>query len=148
MTPVYTRAEKVLVLDSELESLSHDCISFVELTARLKICGWMGRAWTLQEGSLASKLCFKFRNGFVFAYEGQRSISEILKITRWNNHFDELMEILRECRDTWYLPSVGQHVPDNIHHISDRMAQFIDVWNSLIGRATTKPDDLHNILAK
>ena len=148
MTPTYARAERVLVLDSELDLLSHDDLSFVELTARLMTCSWMGRAWTLQEGSLTSRLCFQFGNGFIFAREGQSSLSEMLKISRWNNHFDERTELLLEGRNAWYLPSVGQHEPDERNNLTGREVQFIEVWNSLISRSTTKPEDLHNILAK
>lgn len=148
MTPIYAGAERVLVLDSELDLLSHDCLSFVELTARLMTCGWMSRAWTLQEGSLTSRLCFQFGNGFIFAREGQISLSEMLKISRWNKHFDERTELLLEGRNAWYLPSVGQHQPDERNHLTGREVQFIEVWNSLLSRSTTKPEDLHNILAK
>ena len=44
MTPIYAKAKRVLILDSELDSLSHNNFSFSELTARFRVCGWMNRA--------------------------------------------------------------------------------------------------------
>lgn len=148
MTPIYARAERVIALDSELGHISSDHLTFAELTARVASCGWMTRAWTLQEGSLASRLCFQFANGFLFAQEGQVLFKDNLKVARWNNCFDEQTELLRECRDAWYLPTVGQHDPDENNNLTGRDVQLIEVWNSLIDRSTTKPEDLLDIVAK
>jgi hypothetical protein len=102
-------------------------MTFVELTARLASCGWMARAWTLQEGSLASRLCIRFENGFLFALEGQRMFKDVLKIARWNNYCDEQIELLLECRDAWYLPTIGQHEVEHGNGLTGREVQFIEV---------------------
>ena len=148
MTPIYVRAERVLVVDSELNCLSHKNYSFSELTARIRICGWMSRAWTLQEGSLASRLCYQFKDGFLFVNEGQQQFEESLKITLWNNSYDEQVQLLEDCRQAWFLPAVGRHEDDASYHLTGRDVQFLEVWNSLIDKHTTKPDDFHEILAK
>jgi hypothetical protein len=148
MTPIYAKAQRVLVLDSELDMFSQHDICFTELTARVRVCGWISRAWTLQEGSLASRLCFQFKNGSLYAYEGQRTFDEILKIARWNECYDEQTQLLQDCRSAWFLPAVGRHRPDTMFHLTSRDVQFMEVWNSLLDKDTTKPDDLHDILAK
>ncbi|OCL01326.1 hypothetical protein AOQ84DRAFT_383843 [Glonium stellatum] len=147
MTPVYTRAETVLVLDSELDLPDYDAITFTELTARLKTSYWAGRAWTLQEGPLANRLCFQFRRGFLYPHEGRLKYDEMLKIARWNNHADEQTQLLKDCRNAWFLPAVGRHEPDELNLLSGRDVQFIKVWNACINKSTTKPDDIHDILA-
>ena len=148
MTPVYARAQAVLVLDSGLELLNHDALTLTELTAQLRTCYWAGRAWTLQEGSLARRLCFQFRNGFLYSQEGRFRYDEALKISRWNNHADEQIQLLKDCRSGWFLPAVGQHEPDEQNYLSAREVQFIEVWNSLVGKSTTKLDDVNEIFAK
>ena len=148
MTPIYAKAERVLVLDSELDSISQNNLSFSELTARFRVCGWMSRAWTLQEGSLASRMCCQFQDGFLFINEGQRMFNENLKIALWNNNYDERVQILEDCRQTWFLPAVGRHEYDSSFRMTERDVQFLEVWNSLIDKHTTKSDDFHDILAK
>ena len=148
MSLIYAGAERVLAIDYDIGHALPDHMAFVELTARLASCGWMTRAWTLQEGSLASRLCIQFENGFLFALEGQRMFKNALKIARWNNYFDEQTELLLECRDAWHLPTVGQHEADNRNDLTGREVQLIEVWNSLISRSTTKPEDLLDIVAK
>ncbi|KAH0562872.1 hypothetical protein GP486_002522 [Trichoglossum hirsutum] len=60
----FTKADRVLVLDSELQQLS--CrTSDEESIMRLGCSGWMRRMWTLQEGRLAKNLYAKFADGFV-----------------------------------------------------------------------------------
>jgi hypothetical protein len=148
MTPIYARAERVLAIDSDIGHTLPVHGSFVELTARLASCGWMTRAWTLQEGALASRLCIQFENGFLFALEGQRIFKDTLKIAKWNNYFDEQTELLLECRDAWHLPTVGRHEADDGNDLTGRDVQLIEVWNSLVSRSTTKSEDLLDIVAK
>ena len=61
MKEVYSRAETVLVLDSDLES-SHYNNCPLEAVVRIYCCGWMTRLWTLEEGILARNLRFQFRD--------------------------------------------------------------------------------------
>lgn len=148
MTPIYARAEKVLIVDSELEQLSHQSLSLPELTARLHICGWMGRAWTLQEGSLAVRPAYQFQDGILFTQEGQRRMDEALKVIVWGNSFDEQSQLLRDCRSAWHLPGVGNFRAAQSSGMSARDTQFQEVWNGLNHRDTTKTEDLYVIVAK
>ena len=59
----YQRAEKVLVLDSDLLRASRNC-SREEILTRIFFSTWMRRLWTLEEGVLSrNKLIFQFRDG-------------------------------------------------------------------------------------
>ncbi|KAK6843913.1 Het domain protein [Apiospora arundinis] len=147
MTPIYAGADAVLALDSELQSTSPYDISFAELTARVHVCGWKGRAWTLQEGALAFKLGFQFSNGVLFTKEAQKMYNESIKVAMWNNNFDEHFQLLKDCRQSWFLPSVGRHRLDRVRNLRAREVQFMEVWNNLLGKSTTKPDDFFEIVA-
>ena len=148
MTPIYAGAETVLALDSELQSFSSHDVSFAELTARAHVCGWKSRAWTLQEGAMASNLGYQLQNGFFFAKEVQISFNEAMKAALWNRSFDEHVQLLEDCRQSWFLPSVGRHKSDIWNGLSTRDVQFMEVWNSLLGKSTTKPQDFYEIVAK
>lgn len=67
MRKTYENAEKVLVLDSELESASAHTFP-EEILMRITCSGWMRRLWTLQEGVLAQQLLFQFRERAVDFY--------------------------------------------------------------------------------
>ncbi|KAK3384832.1 hypothetical protein B0H63DRAFT_542848 [Podospora didyma] len=109
---------------------------------------WLsGRAWTLQEGALASQLRFQFENGLLFAKEAQRTFNETLKVAVWNRSFDEKIQLLKDCQKAWFLPPVGNHRSDNIHGLSACDVQFMGMWNSLLGRSTTQLDDFYEIVA-
>ncbi|KAF3390837.1 hypothetical protein DPV78_010905 [Talaromyces pinophilus] len=64
MAKIYTRAQIILVLNAELEY--HSChASSEEVLMRTSTTGWFRRLWTLQEGVLANKIYFQFRDGAI-----------------------------------------------------------------------------------
>ncbi|KAL9119128.1 MAG: hypothetical protein Q9187_004316 [Circinaria calcarea] len=58
----YTRAEHVLVLDNYLRTVCAEGCDSLESLARLSCCNWIRRLWTLQEGRLAKRVWFQFRD--------------------------------------------------------------------------------------
>ncbi|MCJ1254060.1 hypothetical protein MMC24_001874 [Lignoscripta atroalba] len=65
MRRTYEGASHVLVLDASLQCYDSQEIGPAEALARIFTSGWMQRLWTLQEGALAVKLWFQFRDGSV-----------------------------------------------------------------------------------
>lgn len=61
MTPVYSGAEQVLMLDQTLSRADH--LTKTETRARIIRSPWMGRYWTLQESALAIVLSYQLSDG-------------------------------------------------------------------------------------
>lgn len=64
MAKIYKEADKVLVIDSDLEAASCDS-PVVEISTRIAISSWWTRLWTLQEGMFAKELWFQLKDGAV-----------------------------------------------------------------------------------
>ena len=72
MQPVYSRATRVLVLDSQLmHSTMNSCSE--EKLARITCSTWIRRMWTLQEAALARATYFQFSGEPVFIVDEPRS---------------------------------------------------------------------------
>ncbi|RTE69434.1 hypothetical protein BHE90_016186 [Fusarium euwallaceae] len=67
MKETYEAASKVLVLDQSLTPVSAGGISREEIIARILVCPWNRRLWTLQEAQLSPtrELYFQFKEGAV-----------------------------------------------------------------------------------
>ena len=62
MALIYTGAKQVLVLDTELEQVDRKSEPRELIDSRILCSKWNGRCWTLQEGALARKCLFQFRD--------------------------------------------------------------------------------------
>jgi hypothetical protein len=62
MREVYSRAERVLVLDSSLLPYTSKA-TYEELNMRIRCSRWIRRLWTVQEAVLARCLIFQFKDG-------------------------------------------------------------------------------------
>ena len=58
----YQQAKHVLVLDSYIRSFSSHGRSMLEIISLLSCSNWVARLWTLQEGQLAKKVWFQFKD--------------------------------------------------------------------------------------
>ncbi|KAL6884464.1 hypothetical protein GGI43DRAFT_322641 [Trichoderma evansii] len=59
--PIFYEADKVLVLDEELQAATSQCTKY-EKCLRILLSAWMRRLWTLQEATMGyKKLFFQFR---------------------------------------------------------------------------------------
>lgn len=61
MTPIYSGAEQVLMLDQTL--FQADYLTKTDIQARIIRSPWMGRYWTLQESALATALLYQLPDG-------------------------------------------------------------------------------------
>ena len=81
MAITYKNADKVLVIDSSLDSVllpgeEPGQESFAEALLRIFATPWLRRLWTLQEGLLAKQLYFQFSNGALdFGYAHAKAFS-------------------------------------------------------------------------
>jgi hypothetical protein len=158
MDLTYSGAHQVLVLDAEMELIQRDdgivneterLNQSIESLSRVATCKWMTRSWTLQEGALASELWLDYANHpskhkEFYTHRYRPSLVEDVP--------PELLSLADELEQQLSLPSVGrgaQHMSNAAPYCSSaREVQFLEVWNSLIGRSTTKPEDFHCIVAK
>jgi hypothetical protein len=62
MFSIYEEADGVLVLDSWIQELERS-ESIAEKAARLILCTWARRLWTMQEAVLAQNLFIQFKDG-------------------------------------------------------------------------------------
>ena len=58
----YMHAEHVLVLDNYFRNVDAADCDVLEIFARVSCGNWIGRLWTLQEGRLAKRIWFQFRD--------------------------------------------------------------------------------------
>lgn len=124
MAELYAGAEKVLVLDTELQQLSstalgeHDDI----LALHIRISPWMARSWPLQEGALGQHIYFQLMDRSILLREslGRRIGLPSLRLAK-------------------YYSEQGRVMPN--------ASLFSQAWNSLVNRSTTKFEDLPAILA-
>ncbi|KAK0511608.1 hypothetical protein JMJ35_006181 [Cladonia borealis] len=148
MTPTYNGAVNVLMLDSDLVETSSHGTPIEEISARVVKSAWQGRYWTLQEGLLAPKL-------FVQTYDRAFCTADRWRMvnSRKSTGYDHKV-IVASIRDATDRAAVGHgysewRVSEEILKKidGDRDRQFIQVWNDLLGRSTTKFEDVHCILA-
>jgi hypothetical protein len=158
MDLTYAFARQVLVLDSEMELVAAQDGSGDELSqlkastealSRFVTCSWMGRSWTLQEGALASELWAHY-SGHPMQHKSFYSFD--LSPYLVDEVPPEILAVIEVLENHASLPSVGRGTQDMTNAAaycsSARDVQFLEVWNSLIGRSTTQPEDFHCIVAK
>lgn len=109
----------------------------------------MGRSWTLQEGALASELWAHYSGR---ATQHRSFYTLDLPPYLADTAPPEILGLVETLEKSTSLPSVGRGTQDMTDEaaycVSARDVQFLEVWNSLIGRSTTKPEDFHCIVAK
>lgn len=158
MDLIYSCASQVLVLDSEMEAAASNSRrgneadllkSSTEALARFATSSWMGRSWTLQEGALAAAL-WAYYSGSPTRHKSFHGFHVPAYLA--DEAPPELLAVIDELQTQATLPFVGRTARDManaaLYCRSEREVQFLQVWNSLIGRSTTQPEDFHCIVAK
>ena len=151
MTPTYNGAADVLMLDSDLLETSSHGTPIEEIYARVVKSAWQGRYWTLQEGLLAPMLLAQTQDR-AFRTADRYDKAEILDSVKSASY--DHKAIVASIRGAIYRDAVGYGpsalgpeygFPSGLSEY--RNQQFIQVWNDLLGRSTTKFEDIHCILA-
>lgn len=126
MYSVYDKATKVLLLDESLLSISSER-PLQELCFRISVSPWMRRAWTLQEGALASTLFVQFANGPVHV---ESAIEQLARRTSGTESYN--ITLMESCISL-------NHVRDCRTGVTD--AQVTSVHDGLVDRSTTHEKD-------
>jgi len=79
MALIYTGAKQVLVLDTELRQLDRKPKPRELIDAKILCSKWNERCWTLQEGALARKCLFQFRDSAIAASHYEESVLQLFR---------------------------------------------------------------------
>ncbi|KAK3319709.1 hypothetical protein B0T19DRAFT_404277 [Cercophora scortea] len=145
MGEVYAGAESVLVLDAGLQTITHQSLPAYETSARIAVSAWMTRCWTYQEAVLARRMFFQFADGVfdvMTAYwTGPLTQSARLDAGRvWRDHDETALRQLF----TWFdvLPTlIETDDPGGYKMREAAHVNFMNIWNALAERHTTKSGD-------
>lgn len=129
MRAVYNRANRVLVLDSDLLGAQGTAttLSSEEVLARISASTWVRRYWTLQEGLLAKNLYFQFAED-AFQISSPSNMNENILL----HHFDNEVAYYANSTD------FRMRSRSSITTTSQRVR---DIWSSLENRVASHSND-------
>ena len=152
MALTYAAAENVLVLDPELQKITLEGLSQEQICAHVLCCAWLTRSWTMQEARLSRRWFALFADGFFDPVHPEKRANSGYELE--NGYYKSAGNLKAEfAREViqWYnsMPvmrrySVFLH-PDNV--IGHPLVYFIQAWNELGKRSTSKPKDALGIYA-
>ncbi|KAL8672640.1 MAG: hypothetical protein Q9168_002916 [Polycauliona sp. 1 TL-2023] len=142
MTRIYAGAQQVVVLDSGMRKVGIDTHG-EEVLANLMSSAWMSRCWTFQEGRLAQQLLINIgpslRHPFLIYDEVARTANLLEPgMGVWN----DTVQLRRELASGLYTmrPMKDERIR------STDFENFADIWNELVKRTTSWPEDEIKIL--
>jgi hypothetical protein len=176
ITPIFSGAGQVLILDSELERLTNADWQDEEHVAALILGSkWVQRAWTLEEGSLARRCQFKLQGTTVKALSDVPK-SPVVRVrsssaycgnsnegSRW--HSSNLNSFRQVTRSLYFQQPLKTSLLNILNNDRKqayqlgmgrkqlkwleerRLLRFVDAWNSLLERSATESDDPFIIFA-
>ncbi|KAL8724156.1 MAG: hypothetical protein Q9181_006956, partial [Wetmoreana brouardii] len=151
MAFTYAAAERCLVLDPELQSISMKGLTSLQINAHVLCSTWLTRSWTFQEARLSRAWFAQFADGFYDPNSRANGALHHRLYSDWIIDKSDAHELASEMI-SWYhdMPAVRQ--TDMIANqsrrlLSDSTYTFITIWNQLVSRSTSKPEDVHGILA-
>lgn len=176
MAVIYSSAAQVRVLDGELEQVSHEAEPWELIDARILCSKWNTRCWTLQEAALAHRIYFQFRKSsipveasrhyLIISHKISSGVThdpdewprffEPSELANWRYFDDITLNYLRATLCTLAGQSIHQDLerrpkgPPRLwrrQRCFQRRAEFRRTWNDIGKRSTTKPEDIHIILA-
>lgn len=120
MAAIYALADRVLVLDSELQGQRIATSQDTDLLAYAAFSAWNARCWTLQEGALARSCLFQFQDGAFdifsedFLWRGPTSSRDVRfpRLPLWLANFKAFtsaLGFLTTCGGSWFVKDVGKH---------------------------------------
>lgn len=144
MAFIYAGADRVLILDPEIQQISSSEMPNEQICAYLTCCAWRSRCWTYQEGCLARDRQYLLKDDLYHHSIGLRQISARNRDIQIGRRFSDDKALLHSTVASFWEDM--EKVIDVKHQV-DNCSAFIRIWNSLNLRSTTKSEDLHGILA-
>ena len=151
MALTYAAAQRCLVLDPELQRISTKGMSTVQMNAHVLCSPWLGRSWTYQEARLSRTWYAQFADGLYNPNSVENAALNHLLYIDWHLAKDDAHELASESI-MWYHNMPSMRKTDIYTNQSDQLLNtpllsFINLWNHMASRSTSKPEDIHSILA-
>ncbi|KAI4196610.1 MAG: hypothetical protein LQ350_006433 [Teloschistes chrysophthalmus] len=151
MALTYAAAQRCLVLDPELERIEMKGLTPLQINAHMFGSTWLTRSWTLQEARLSRAWFAQFADGLYNPNSRANGALDFRLYSDWIVNRSDAQELESEMI-SWYhgMPAVRQ--TDVIANqsrdlLSDPTNSFMKMWNQLCSRSTSKPEDIHGIMA-
>ena len=143
---IYSGAESILILDSELRDIMGSDMSVLQRRVHMMCSSWMTRCWTYQEARLSRDWAFPFLDKLyepVRDYIRERDVKRLIVKSRvvWNDARELQLEAISFVERLWPLTNKRLD-PD----MGDEIVEFICIWQQLSERST-KLEDLNAIFA-
>ncbi|KAM0803211.1 hypothetical protein BDR22DRAFT_55960 [Usnea florida] len=156
----YSNARTVLVLDPELQSIQHKGVAIELILARVQSSPWMSRYWTLREASLSRSLYIQFADGALNAgkllHEAKALVENLASARPGTGAWERRYLVAELARALLEMDGVRYQSRDQEYRRFDwslklleenQAHSFAQTWNNLLGRDTSRIEDLHQILA-
>lgn len=142
MTRIYAEAQQVVVLDKGLQKIGAASPE-EEILANLASSSWMSRCWTFQEGRLAQQLLINVDLSLrdPFTIYNQVALQAAL-FGLGTGTWTDTLQFSREIASSLYRM---RPLKDQRIRKSD-FRNFVDVWNELVTRTTSRTEDVITIL--
>ncbi|KAL9599637.1 MAG: hypothetical protein Q9219_003721 [cf. Caloplaca sp. 3 TL-2023] len=152
MALTYAAASKCLVLDPELSQISAKGLSGLQLNAHVLCSNWVRRSWTFQEAKLSRVWYIQFQDGLYNPNSIENANLEHRLYNHWNLDESDAHALASEAI-IWYHDMPPARSLDLGQNQARRELLYIPtylfetIWNNLVSRSTSKPEDIHGILA-
>ena len=144
---IYSGADSVLVLDPDTQDLVASDTSALQRSVHMMLSCWMTRCWTYQEARLARDWFFAFTSYLhepLLDYRRLEDVEQCIKmhLVNWNDERQLQLEASSFVDRLW--PITDKRPNDKTH---DDLFEFVQIWQELAERSTSRKSDLHAIFA-
>lgn len=160
MAQIYVEAQCVLVVDPELQKMTHKGLPDEQIFGSILCSSWNSRSWTFQEACMARVFYVQFADGHDVIDEKWHSFmksidpmihSDIMHASIDKPAVDPHETLMLEVSD-WFrampvMTKIRGYDTRTLMSRSEDWQNFVRVWNGLRTRSTTKTDDLYGIIA-
>lgn len=152
MALTYAAATKCLVIDPELRRISMKGLTMTQLNAHVLCSGWVRRSWTFQEAKLSRVWYVQFADGLYNPNSVENNELEYRLYSARNTDRSDAHALASEAICWYHDMPPARLVNVYLNQIQweefhDPPYRFQAIWNEMVSRSTSKPEDVHGILA-